>query len=200
MNHIHKRIGTGLRNLLKNNPHIRGGSGGLTGHMITKLSNYYRKNIMDHQTSSKDPDVIQMAVKKMQINILASLHHSVKNDDPAEQHKLCMNSSVEWCKYKKSQNNPQSFSSIQTKKPKKDNKLPQSYLKHMLPLYNRLPEESLLKRCTAGLTQNQNESFNATLWRRCPKERYFETAFVKRALPLSVLSWNNEQQCLIKVL
>ena len=198
VNHIHKRMGTGLRNLLKSNPNIRGGSGGLTAQMITKLSSYYRKHIMDHQTSSKDPVVIQESVKKMKINILASLHHSVKNDDPAEQHKFCMDRAVQWCSYKKSLNSPQTSTS--TKKQKKDYKLPSSYLSHMLPLYNRLSDDSLLKRCTAGPTQNQNEAFNATLWRRCPKERYFGTGTVRRALALSVLCWNGGRQSLTRVL
>ena len=43
VNHVHKRMGTGLRNLLKTSPHVRGGSGGLTSKMIDKMSSYYRK-------------------------------------------------------------------------------------------------------------------------------------------------------------
>lgn len=196
VNHIHKRMGTGLRNLLKTNPAIRGGSGGLTGHMINKLSSYYRKHIIDFTTDSKDSTDIEEAVKQMKVNILASLHHSVRNDDPAEQHKFCMNSAVKWCKYKNSLNNSQASSSCTQKK----DSLPQSYLAHMLPLYSRLSAENLLKRCTAGLTQNQNEGFNSTLWKRCPKERYFGTGAVKRALALSVLSWNTGRQSLLHVL
>ena len=61
----------------------------------------------------------------------------------------------------------------------------------MLPSYKRLSEEELLKRCAPGLTQNQNESFNATLWQKCSKERYFGTAAVRRALSLAILSWNS---------
>jgi len=160
VNHIHKRMGTGLRNLLKTNPNIRVGSGGLTAQMINKLSSYYRKHIMDHTTLSKDPDDIQEAVKKMKVNILASLHHSVQNQDPEEQHKFCMDPSVNWCKHKKSLND---LTSLQHQKDRlKKNKLPESFLIHMQPLYHRLSNESLLKRCVAGLT-HQNESFNATL-------------------------------------
>ena len=70
----------------------------------------------------------------------------------------------------------------------KNNKLPASFLPYMLPLYTRLSVEALLKRRVAGLTQNQNESFNATIWKRCPKERNFGTAAVQRALRLAILS------------
>ena len=196
VNHVHKRMGTGLRNLVKKSPHVKGGSGGLTAGMITKLSSYYRKHIMDHTTSSKDPNDINNAVKKMQINILASLHHSVANKNPNEQHKFCFDENVNWCTYKKDLQNPQSNSNT---KQKEKNKLPESFLQPMLPLYTRLSDESLLKRCVGGLTQNQNEGFNSTLWKRCPKERYFGTKAVKRALALSVISWNMGRQGFLTV-
>ena len=131
----------------------------------------------------------------MQINIMAGLHHSIINADPREQHKYCMDQSVQWCNYKKQLENPQSKS----KNTKKKDKLPQSFLPHMLPLYKRLSDESLLKRCVSGLTQNQNESFNGSLWQRCPKERYFGAAAVKRALALSVSAWNMGSQSLIPI-
>ena len=56
VNHIHKQMGTGLRNLVKKSPHVKGGSGGLTGNMINKLSRYYRYHIMDHVTKSNKPN------------------------------------------------------------------------------------------------------------------------------------------------
>ena len=50
INHAHKRLGTGLRNLLKPSPHIKGGKGGLTKAVMDKLSNYYRNAIMANTT------------------------------------------------------------------------------------------------------------------------------------------------------
>ena len=70
----------------------------------------------------------------------------------------------------------------------------------MLPLYTRLSDEALLKKCIGGFTQNQNESFNATIWKRCPKEKKFGTAAVQRALGLAILSWNMGRQGLHDVL
>ena len=198
VNHIHKRMGTGLRNLVKKSPHVKGGSGGLTAASIEHLSSYYRNHIMKHTTTSKNPDDIDKAVKKMQINILASLHHSVVNNDPLKQHKYCLDDSVEWCSYKKQLNDPQA-SSGKKKKKQETKKLPESFLPHMLPLYRRLSDEALLKRCVSALTQNQNESFNATIWRRCPKERYFGTAAVKCAVSMSVLTWNIGRQGIMSV-
>ena len=61
----------------------------------------------------------------------------------------------------------------------------------MLPLYKRLSELNLLRRCVMGLTQNQNESFNATVWKKCPKEKRLGAASVERALNYAVITWNS---------
>ena len=119
VNHIHKRMGTGLRNLVKKCQHIKGGRGGLTAQFIEKLSSYYRKSIMDFVTTSKDLEEQKSAVENMKINIIAGLHHSVCNDDPKEQHKFCLHNSVQWCKYKN-----QMGSSSTSPKHTKENRLP----------------------------------------------------------------------------
>ena len=69
----------------------------------------------------------------------------------------------------------------------------------MLPLYKRFLHESLSRRCVSGLTQNQNESFNATIWRRWPKKKYFGAAATKRALAMSVVTWNVGRQEFVSV-
>ena len=79
INHVHKRLGTGLRNLLKVSAVIKGGKGGLTKGMIEKLTNYYRNSIMANTTKSKDATEIDECVDKMQKAIMASSYHSVYN-------------------------------------------------------------------------------------------------------------------------
>ena len=86
------------------------------------------------------------------------MYHSVENSNPQEQHKYCMDESVQWCSYKNELNNPSTGNAKKRKE-----KLPQSFLPHMLPLCKRLSDESLLKRCVGGLTQNQNEAYNDTV-------------------------------------
>ena len=63
-----------------------------------------------------------------------------------------------------------------------------------------MSDKALLQRCVAGMTQNQNESFNAALWKRCPKERYFGTLAVNRALAFAVIFWNSGHLGLIQIL
>ena len=40
------------------------------------------------------------------------------------------------------------------------------------------------------LGQTQNEAFNATIWQRCPKERYFSAKSVNIALSSASMTWN----------
>ena len=165
--------------------------------MINKLSRYYCNHIMDHVIKSNDPIVINNAVEKMQINRLAGLHYFVHNDDPSEKHKFCMSKNAKWCKYK---NELGSLLASTSHSKHKKSKLPASFLPYMQPLYQQLSETELLKRCVAGYTLNQNEAFNATLWRRCLKEKNFGTAAVEHALALAVMSWNAGQQGLVGVI
>ncbi len=51
-----------------------------------------------------------------------------------------------------------------------------------MKLYERRSTPELLERCIPGLTQNQNESFNHTAWKRCPKEQYFGADDVDREI------------------
>ena len=60
INHVHKRLRTGLCNLLKVFAEIKGDKDGLAKGMIEKLTNYYRNSIMANTTKSKDPTEIDV--------------------------------------------------------------------------------------------------------------------------------------------
>ena len=43
-----------------------------------------------------------------------------------------------------------------------------AFMQELPPISDRISNEDLLKRCLLGLTQNQNESLNGTMWKhRC---------------------------------
>ena len=188
VNHVHKRMGAGLRLLLKSNKEVKGGKGGLTAKKIDYMASFYRKAIMDNCTTSKDSAEINKSVQNMQRRILANLHHSVYHPDPSIQHKFCDS----WCPFVQDQEDGTSTYDHEENRKKR---LPQSFLPHLLPLYERLSDTALLMRCVAGLAQNQNEGFNATIWKRCPKERAFSASSVKRAVHLAAISWNCGNSC-----
>ena len=54
--------------------------------------------------------------------------------------------------------------------------LPLDIVMKLKPIFEELSNEKLLKNCLHDLTQNQNESFNATIWERLPKTHYVSRA------------------------
>ena len=58
-------------------------------------------------------------------------------------------------------------------------------MQELSPIFDRLSNEDLLKRCLLGLTQNQNESLNGTLWTLIPK-----TLFLGKR-QVTIGSWKN---------
>ena len=94
VNHVN-HVGKALQNIRKTSSIVKGGAGKLTDVTINKLTDYYRSAIRKNTTSSNDPKVI-LQLRNRKTDILAGLYHSVKNDDPAEQHKYC---DIEWCRY-----------------------------------------------------------------------------------------------------
>ena len=50
--------------------------------------------------------------------------------------------------------------------------LPEDIIKHVKPILADLSSDALLEKCLHGLTQNQNESFNGTIWNRIPLGTY----------------------------
>lgn len=150
--HVQKRVGTALRKLKKENKGM-GGKGKLTNNMVDKLQNYYgiaiRSNVGD--------------LKGMKKSIHASLMHCASSKD-RDLHQHCPDGTDSWCKFKKDQ-------VIKPAEPtyKPGPGLPLEVIAELKPVYVRLSDDELLKRCLDGKTQNQNESLNGMIWDRLPK-------------------------------
>ena len=50
--------------------------------------------------------------------------------------------------------------------------------------------------CVLGATQNQNESFNVTIWNYCLKDELFSSDIVEIAVNLAVINFNSGQESL----
>ena len=162
--HIQKRMGTALRKFVADNKGQKlmdgkpvGGKGRLTKEKIDKIQNYYGMAIRNNPED----------LAKMQNDIWAIFHHMIKADHTPlqEQHKYCPKNSNSWCKYWKDHFND-------TNDYIEHNRLPQVFQTALRRLFERLTDSSLLSRCLKGLTQNQNESINGMLWRKCPKTQF----------------------------
>ncbi len=60
-------------------------------------------------------------------------------------------------------------------------------------VFERHSHPALMERCVLGETQNQNESFNTTVWQRCPKTEFCSATLVEIADNLAVTSFNSGQ-------
>lgn len=174
INHVAKRLGTGLRNKVKewrDKGVCLGGkkSGSLKEATIIKLTNFYRKAIKDNIP----------CVNNMKTSIYATLHHC-SSTDKKPKHDKCPIGKNSWCFFQRAiacNTKPKSHNLMKTQ-------LNEHVLEKILPVYQRLANNELLDRCVSGKTQNANESVHSVIWKNCPKETFVS----KKRLEVSVIS------------
>ncbi|KAK3915045.1 THO complex subunit 5-like protein A [Frankliniella fusca] len=173
INHVSKRLSTALKKLVSDyraKGVTLGGSGvgQLTENAIQKLASYYRKALESDRENEAN----------MKKNVMATIYHC-SSTDKKPNHSFCPKGSDSWCFYNKAH-------ALKVKpKPHKEMSLiiNDTVFKAILPVYERLTDDELLKRCRSGRTQNVNESIHSVLWRKCPKEVFVS----KRRLDVAML-------------
>ena len=162
--HVQKRMGTSLREYKKwmrgkklTDGKTVGGAGRLTDRVIDSIQNYYGKAIRANKGN----------LNGMDNDIFAIYDHMIRDDEKPiiVQHSRCPKGKSTWCKY---------WKDIQEKTNTydEDKRLPSVFQKELKPIFDRLSEEGLLKRCLLGVTQNQNEALHGILWKICPKTTF----------------------------
>lgn len=174
VNHVQKRMGTALRNLLSKHKGDKplGGKGRLTGDLVNKLSSYYGWAIKSH---SDDLEAMEKAV-------MATYHH-VTSTDSQSNHSLCPTGPDSWCRRNAAQAKGEPA-------PGHRYNLPDYVAKAMLPIYQRLSEKKLLERCVRGKTQNANESLHSLIWSLAPKEKHASLFSIEAAVAEAVMNFN----------
>ncbi|XP_005091180.1 uncharacterized protein LOC101848798 [Aplysia californica] len=181
LNHVGKRLGTALRNLVsdcsKKGVTLGGrGHGRLTANTIRKLSIYYSRAIRSQATAAE-----------MRTAILASVHHGYSTDDHP-QHMYCPSGNDSWCFYKKSL-----ARHVYPGGHKNRVHTPLNYEllhEHLRPVYERLTADSLLLRCERKATQNANESFHHSVWAKCSKTQFRSKQRVEVAVITAAAEFN----------
>lgn len=190
--HVQKRMGKHLMKLkaatkgkLDDGKTI-GGQGRLTEVKIKKLQKYYGLAIRQNTIGKTSPSQqeIDVAVYQMKKNIIASLHHNVRSDDLATQHRFCPRGEKSWCKW---QQDVESGTSTY----KDSGCLPPVFLEVLKPVFMTLSESNLLSRCVLGATQNVNECINGVVWSRCHKHKHHGAKSVRCAVASSVLQFHS---------
>lgn len=118
--------------------------------------------------------------------IYASIYHAVSTDEEP-QHSKCPQGSTSWCFYQRELCKNKTPGPHATNVHTPLNKL---CFTKILPLYERLTEESLLIRCSRCLTQNANESLHSIIWSKCPKEVFVAKSRVKIAASIAICEYN----------
>ena len=101
----------------------------------------------------------------MKSSFLASLFHVASNKDNSYHYPHCPIGPNSWCKYNADRaNNTQTYKSGPS--------LPRDIIYKIRPIFLELSKDSELEKCLHGKTQNANESFNGTIWKRIPKTTF----------------------------
>ena len=122
--------------------------------MIDKMQNYYGIAIRSNTGNLE-------AIKK---NVLATLFHCASNDEHPWHSSSCPPSKDSWCGYTCMHDK-----ALNTKTYKHGKGLPRDVTQTLKPVYATLSNDTLLRKCLDGKTQNQNESFNGMIWQCIPK-------------------------------
>ncbi|KAM7303206.1 hypothetical protein ISCGN_013186 [Ixodes scapularis] len=176
INHVARRMYAGLEKLKKTKKGL-GGKGKLTNVVMKTLTNYYACTLKDNA-----PDVM-----KMQRAIFASMFHMYSTDEEPR-HVGCPDGEDSWCHY----NRHKALEAAGKPSAPRPHRLAFSkdVARELVPVYNRLSRKELLLRCSRMMTQNANESFNALIWKRCPKTEFASLRTVETAVALAVLEFN----------
>ena len=189
--HAQKRLGLGtrlrtLRTTLKGKILSDGkkisGRGRLIDKVINTMQNFYGMAIRQNTNDL-------FAMRK---SVIATLMHNTNFDDAETRHRYCPKRTDSWCKYQKD--------ILTGGKTYKDHvNLPAAINKEVEPSFKDLSSEALLSKCLDGLTQNNNESLNALIWKKCLKNVYVSRNIIETGVASAVLEFNNGTQGIKKV-
>ncbi|KAH7947439.1 hypothetical protein HPB52_011965 [Rhipicephalus sanguineus] len=134
LNHVQKRMGSALRNIVQKSDKPLSGKGKLTKALIDKLTDYYGWAL---RNNSSDVTAMQRAV-------MATYRHITSTDEDPR-HDLCPVGAESWCRHRAAEAKGE---------PQPRHNLPDYVAEAMLAIYQRLSHEPLLQRCLGVKTQN----------------------------------------------
>jgi len=177
INHVSKRMGTALMNIVASSKAQKepiSGKGKLTMVKIKKIQNYYGRAIKDYS------DDVPLLKKR----IMAILLH-LSSTDKMPKHVHCPPGSTSWCFWQRA--------IAQSKEPPvhaDHETLPLDVGTKLVPIFQRLSDEKLLKRCSRRATQNANEALHQLVWKVCPKSIHVRLRTLRVAATLALAQFS----------
>ena len=121
----------------------------------------------------------------MQDRIWAILFHSLSSGD-CQHHSRC---SENWCYFHIAQKESREVEVVR-KERERDEPLPTEVGDQLVPLFKRLTDPDLLKKCSSLKTQNANESAHANIWRKVPKTQFVGLSTLECGVAMGVCHFN----------
>ena len=108
-------------------------------------------------------------------------------------HSMCPRTSDSWCKFQADKVNN---TNLYKYKPG-----PPAIIRDIIkPVFMDLSNVNLLKKCLHGQTQNNNESINGVIWKRCPKDIFAGRIALEIGVASAIINFNDGISGVLKVL
>ncbi|GFX32022.1 uncharacterized protein LOC101238613 [Trichonephila clavipes] len=128
----------------------------------------------------------------MMSSVIAAFFHCVSGKNNSL-HGQCPEGSESWCRYQRAKAAGSPLKEI-------EQGLPNKIINQIKPTYLKLCNETLLKKCLHGKTQNCNESYNNILWNIVPKNIFIGLETFRLGALLALILYNSGYAGILSVI
>ncbi|GFU54170.1 dopamine D2-like receptor [Trichonephila clavipes] len=128
----------------------------------------------------------------MMSSVIAAFFHCVSGKNNSL-HGQCPEGSESWCRYQRAKSAGSPLKEI-------EQRLPNKIINQIKPTYLKLCNETLLKKCLHGKTQNCNESYNNILWNIVPKNIFIGLETFRLGALLALILYNSSYADILSVI
>ncbi|GFV42762.1 uncharacterized protein LOC101238613 [Trichonephila clavipes] len=128
----------------------------------------------------------------MMSSVIAAFFHCVSGKNNSL-HGQCPEGSESWCRYQRAKAAGSPLKEI-------EQGLPNKIINQIKPTYLKLCNETLLKKCLHGKTQNCNESYNNILWNIVPKNIFIGLETFRLDALLALILYNSGYAGILSVI
>ena len=181
-NHVAKRIGKAMRDLVSKTKGIGGKKpGSLTKDKIQKLQDYYQTALLQQDNE---------ATRKA---LWATLEHSSSTNE-CHNHTFCPTGKESWCFYNKGIANGKDPRDLDhNDKKNRSMYVRKEIVKLLDTIYKRFSTDDFLDKCT-GKTQNANECLHSVYWNKASKNLFYGRKRIEYLIALGVMQFNHGSQ------
>ena len=144
---------------------------------------------LNEKSTNKLQNYFGVAIRQNSHNLVmkkaigAVVYHCSEAANVEARHMLCSKKPNTGCKYQAAK----IHGTVYTGKPG----LPKIVCEAIMPTFQELSDDTLLKRCLHGFKQNNNESINGIIWKRLPKDVFVGRTAIEIRICSAVVCFND---------